>query len=337
MYHSSNIYLTKGEICFMLKSLKYYLLLITFFSAIAQPPDDVTNSIKESELVAETLCLDADSIQNQDSDVTNDLTELCKEFLIDAAQIEGLEVIIFSIATIAHELGHATAAKTLFDVHDPIQIHIGTRTPDKTPKLFSLGNMHFYKTIPLTEGLTKSMGISTKKNREPYENIDSGIRVAAGGLSAATFMYMLLSAITAYCAYCDNKELSEITLKSFINGSSSFSYILNTKNLSAKQKRFLINATLVICLILIFNIFYGCTPYHGGDGVKIWKEYMGITGTSLKIVHVLSTLGAWGCWTLLIKKYCDARKKLSPDLSKVSIPAALVSLILMRNRLIPSM
>jgi hypothetical protein len=64
---------------------------------------------------------------------------------------------------------------------------------------------------------------------------------------------------------------------------------------------------------------------------------MGITGTPLKIAHVLSTLGAWSCFALLIKKYCDARKKLSPELSKVSIPAALVSLILMRKGLIPKL
>lgn len=322
----------------MLKTFKYCLLLTTFISAIAQQPDDVTSLIKESKLVAENLCLDADGIQNQDSDVTNDLTDLCKEFFIDIAQIEGLEVIIFSTATIAHELGHATAAKTLFDLRSPIQIHIGTNTPKVTPKLFSLGNMHFYKTIPWIRGRTEyGDKVYIQKSQAAYQNIYSGIRTAAGGVSAAALMYFLLSAITGYCAYCDNKGLLEITLNSLINGAGSFTYILNTKNVSDKQKRFLINATLVIWLSLIYNIFYGCTPYRHGDGVAIWKEYMRITGTSLKAIHVISTLGAWGCWALLIKKYCDARKKLSPEFSKVSIPAALVSLILMRNRLIPKL
>lgn len=321
----------------MLKTLKYYSLLITFVSVVAQQSDSSTDSIKESEAVAETLCIDANNIQNQNLAPNRDLTELCKEFIIDAAQIEGLELVIFPTATIAHELGHAITAKSLFNVPNTIQIHIGICTPeDTTPRLFSLDNMHFYKTIPWKRGFTK-ISTYTKHGREDYEKIDDCIFTAAGGLSAASFMYILLSAITWYCAYCDNKKLSEITLKSLINGASPFTYILNTKNLSYKQKRFLINTTLVICLSLISNIFYGCTPYHGGDGVEIWREYMGVTGTPLKIVHVLSTLGAWGCFALLIKKYCDARKNLSPELSKISIPVVLSSLLLMYDQLIPKL
>jgi len=50
----------------MLKTLKYCLLLITFVSAIAQQSDDLTNSIKESEVVAEALCIDDSNIQAQD-------------------------------------------------------------------------------------------------------------------------------------------------------------------------------------------------------------------------------------------------------------------------------
>lgn len=321
----------------MLRALKPCCFLIFFGSAIAQPYDDVTNSIKESAPVAETLCIDTDNIQNQDIVTNHDLNSLCKEFLIDAAQIECMELVMFSIATIVHELGHAIAAKTLFDVHDPIQIHIGTYTAEEaTPLLFSLGNMHFYKTIPWIRGRTEwEAYVKQEQNSSLKTNL--AIEAAAGGLSAAALMYFLLSAITWYCAYCDNKKLSEITLESLINGASPFTYILNTKKLSYKQKRFLINATLVICLSLISNIFYGCTPYRGGDGVKIWKEYMGVTGTPLKIAHGLSILGAWGCCSLLIRKYCEARKKLSPEISKVSIPAALVSLILMYNQLIPEL
>ncbi len=321
----------------MLNVLKYCLLLITFVSAVAQQSDDSKESIENSKIIAETLCIDTDNIQAQDLHINNDLTELCKEFFIDVAQIELLDFFIFSTATITHELGHAITLNALFDVHDPVQIHIGTRTPEENPLLFSLGNMHFYKTIPWRNGLTKSMEVSIKKNREIYRNIDSLIRAASGGLSAATMLYIFLSAITGYCAYCDNKKLSEVTLKSFINGASPFSYILNTKNLSIKQKRFLINATLVICFIFIFELFYGCTPYHGGDGVKIWRKYMGVTGAPLKIVHVLSTLGAWGCFALLIKKYCDARKKLSSELSKGSSPVVLFFLCLMHKGFIPKL
>ena len=272
----------------ILKTLKYCLLLTIFTSAFAQQSDDLTNSIKKSEVVAETLCVDS-GINN---DLVDKYKQLFKELFIDAAQIEGLELAIFSISTIVHELGHATTAKTLFDVRDPIQIHIGTYTAEEaTPRLFSLGNMHFYKTTPWIRGRTEWEAYIKQEQKYSLKT-NLAIEAAAGGLSSAAFMYFLLSAITWYCAYCDNKKLSEITLKSLINGAIPFTYILNTKNLSIKQKRFLINATLVICLSLISNIFYGCTPYRGGDGVKIWKEYMGVTGTPLKIVHVLSTLGA---------------------------------------------
>ncbi len=320
----------------MLKTLKYCLLLITFVSIGAQTPDDVTSSIKDAEFVDETSCADTNLVQNHTSNNNNEFKELCKEFLIDFAQIETLELAIFSMGTITHELGHAASAKSLFYLHKPIQIRIGTRTPETTPKLFSLGkNMHFYKTIPWTRGLT-DFGDYVDVKQSKVAIYPATVTVA-GGLSAAAFMYFLLSAITGYCAYCDNKKLSEITLKSFLNGASPFSYILNTKNLSIKQKRFLINTTLVICLSLIFDLFYGCTPYRGGDGVEIWKEYMGVADTPLKIAHVLSTLGAWSCWIFLIKKYCDARKKLSPELSKVSIPAALVSLLLTDDQLIPNL
>lgn len=320
----------------MLRVLKHCLFLIFFVSVAAQQSDDLTNSIKESAPTAENLYTDVDNIKNQDSNADHALLEKCKELLIDAIQIEALELVVFAIDTITHELGHAIAAKSLFYVRDPIQIHIGTNTPETTPKLFSLGNMHFYKTIPWKKGLTKII-THTKRGREAYDKIDDCIFTSAGGMSAAAFMYILLSIITGYCAYCDNKSSSEIILKSLINAPSSFSYILNTKALSYKQKRFLINATLVISLSLIFNIFYGCTPYKGGDGVEIWKDYMGLTGIPLKIAHGLSVLGAWGCWILLIKKYCDARKKLLPQDSKIALPAALVSLLLMYNQLIPSM
>ncbi len=320
----------------MLKRLKYCLLLITFASIGAQAPDDVTSSIKDAEFVDETLCADTDLVQTQTSNYKNEFKELSKEFLIDVAQIWLLEFLISSIATITHESGHAVAAKALLDVPNPIQIYIGTTTPETMPqrRLFSLDNMHFYNIFPWKRGITRvGRKRSIKQNHDAYENIELSIASAtelsiayvAGGLSTAAFMYTLLSTITGYCSYCDNKGLFEITLKSFINGASPFTYILNTKALSLKQKRFLLNATLVISLSLIDQFFYGCTPYRSGDGMKIWKEFMDVSGAPLKIAHGLSILGRWGCWALLIKKYCDARKKLFPEGSKMSIPVALIA------------
>lgn len=311
----------------MLKALKHCLLLITFASAVAQKPDHDTGSIKYEKFVNEALFIDGTNYN---------LTEKCKEFFTDVVHIETLELIVFSVATIIHELGHAVAAKSLFTVRDQIQIHIGTRTPKTTPRFFSLRNMHFYKTIPWVRGLTEFR--YKKYDQGSLEKICLGLFTAAGGLATATFMYVLLAAITAYCAHCDNKGLSEIILNGFINGASPFSYILNTKSLSLKQKHLLLNLTLVICLTLIYHIFYGCTPYcNSGDGATIWKEYIGITGTPLKIIHSLSVLGVWGCWSLLIKEYCDARKKLSPQEPQMFIPIALISLLLMYNQLIPTL
>src|ERR1035437_45830 len=102
----------------MLKALKYCLLLITFTSAFPQQSDNFTNLMKGLDIVAETSCMNTDNIQNQDSDATNDLTEkykdLLKELCIDIAQIETLELFLFPVATITHELGHAIAAESLF-------------------------------------------------------------------------------------------------------------------------------------------------------------------------------------------------------------------------------
>ena len=311
----------------MLKTLKYCFLLMTFVSAIAQSPDCNTNSIENSETV---------STGNIQEKTSNDIHDLIKDILIDVAEIEALELVVFSMTTIAHELGHAVTAKSLFESRKPIQIHIGTRTPQTTPKLFSLKNMHFYKAMPWTRGLTE-LNRLFKQDQPSYNNIGLGTVFSAGGLSGAALMYILLSAVTGYCAHRDNKGLSEITLKSFINGSSPFSYILKTENLSHEQKRFLLNATLVMCLSFIYQIFYGCTPYRNfGDGITIWKNIMGVTGTKLKVAQVLSTLGVWGSWIFLIKKYCDARKQLSEKDSDISSVAAISSILLMYMQLIPS-
>jgi len=323
----------------MLKALKYCLVLTTFISAIAQTPDDMTGTIQNSEIVEEAAIVDASSENNHVKDSTCDdldLTKQCKELFIDTAQTELLELVIFAMTLIIHELGHAVSTKLLFDTNDPIEMHIGTRTPETMPRLFSLGNMHFYKTIPWVRGLMTHGKMHAKHKWLAQKKIDRVISFAAGGLSAAALMYYLLVAMTGYCAYKDKKEKSEITLKSFINAASPFSYIVNTKAISDKQKSFLLNAALVICLSLMFQLFYGCTVYcNVGDGNIIWEKLIGVTGTPLKIAHVLSIVGVWACWMFILKKYCDARKKLSPQDSKMRIPAALIAFLLMYYQLIP--
>jgi len=207
----------------MLKALKHCLLLITFVSAVAQQSDEITKPINTAKITDKTVDVNLNSDQDQDSDNNAKLTELCKEFFIDAAQLKLFDYLITSAITIAHELGHATAIKSLFNVHNSVQIHIGTNTPEKIPQLFSLGNMHFYKKFPWKCGLTKSGEISLENNRMAYQKMLRCIARAAGGMSGGTFMYSLLLAVTSYCAYCDNKELYEITLKSLINATSPFS------------------------------------------------------------------------------------------------------------------
>ena len=323
--------------CLILKKLIRCLFLATFLLISVKPCHNTTNSVDTLENVDDSLFVDLGKEQNNDSFISPDLTDWCKEFIIDIAQICAIEFFISSISTIAHESGHAIAAKSLFDVYDPIQIHIGTINPDSTSKLFSISNMHFYKNIPWKCGLTISRDLGIKTGRESCKNIDLGIKSIAGGMSASILMYLLLSTITGYCAYLDNKGLSEILLKSFINGSSPFFHILDTKNLSCKQKRFLLNVALVACLCLIDQFFYGCTPSRSGDGMKVWKEYIDLTGMPLKISQGLSILGEIGCWAMLIKKYCDARKKLLPASAQISIPVALIASILIHVQIIPSM
>ena len=324
------------KICLISKKLTHILFLAVFLLISVESCHNTTNSVDTLENVDDSLFVDLCKEQNNDSFISPDLTDWCKEFIIDIAQICAMEFFISSLATIAHESGHAIAAKSLFDVYDPIQIHIGTFNPNSTSKLFSINNMHFYKNIPWKRGLTISRDLGIKKDRKSYKNIDLGIKSIAGGMSASILMYILLSTITGYCAYLDNKGLSEILLKSFINGSSPFYYILDTKNLSLKQKRFLLNVVLVTCLCLIDQFFYGYTPSRSGDGMKVWKEYIGLTNIPLKLVHGLSLLGEIGCWVMLIKKYCDARKKLFPSTTRISIPIALIASILIHIQIIPN-
>jgi hypothetical protein len=314
----------------------YFLFLLFFSSLLAQSPEDAEST--ETDFTNVDLN-NLDSILNHTSDEKNEVVRLYNEFLTDLVQVELLGVFIFTISTIVHEYGHVVAGNTLFDTLGPAQIHLGEKNrKEKIPELFSFWNIHFHKELPWKKGRAEWRKISFKKSRAAYKKIDDTILCAAGGLSSATFMYILLATITGYCMYrdnCENKGSFNIVLKSFFSAFNPFSHILDTKNVSTEQKRFLLNATFIICLILIYNIFYGCTPYRGGDGLAIWKDNLAVTGTPLKVVHVLSTLGAWSCWTLLIKKYCNARKKLFPEISKISIPIVLASLLLIYFRLIP--
>ena len=62
--------------------------------------NDSTASIETTEFVDEELF-------DNELTVDNDLIEEGEELFIDAAQIEALKIVIFSLATIIHELGHA--------------------------------------------------------------------------------------------------------------------------------------------------------------------------------------------------------------------------------------
>ncbi|MFH1832065.1 MAG: hypothetical protein ABH827_04680 [bacterium] len=223
----------------------------------------------------------AKTSQNFAQALTQELAqEIAQELATDAAQLGLLKLALSTFTTIIHESGHAVTASLLFDLESTPQIHIGTFNPeqDATNELFSIRNMHFYKSFSVAEIAT---------------------------------LYTLLSAITAYCAYCDHKSLGEITLKSLLNGASPFAYILETKNISQAQKRFLLNISFVACFSLIFNLFYVCTPYKPhGDGAIIWREHMGVTGTGLTVARILSTIEVYGCWGWLIRKYYKARRTL---------------------------
>jgi hypothetical protein len=329
----------------MLKRLTSYLLLTAInlicISIAIQASNEAMNSINDDlEFTDKALLIDAEDNKDDNSIARNNLTEQDKFFLIDVLQIECLEIFIFLIATIIHESGHAITTKLLFDTLEPIEMHIGTRTPNYSQRLFSLGIIHFYKIFPWIRGATTPDKLVVRPNRLHYQNIDAITTLAAGGLSVAALTYAFLVAITTYCTYKSNKDLPETILKGFINGTSPFCHIVNTKALSDAQKRLLLNAALVMCFSLLFDLFYGLTPYsdldyHAGDGLQIWRRFMGVTGTPLQIAHWASIAGVWACWLMALKKYCDARKKISPQDAKMRIPSALIALLLMYYQLVP--
>ena len=238
------------------------------------------------------------------NDLGKKILDGLKEIGVDVLQIGVLYLIIGTLDTIVHESGHAVAGSLLFELWRPIEIHIGIDNLfTSTEKWFSVGNMHFYKDFWIC-------GVADINEKRPKEHFHlyEGIMIAAGGTSAAAFLYSLLTMTIGYCAYCDNKNLHEIVAKSFTNACNPFSYILETKNISRVQKRLLINAVFVIGLSFIFNLFYGLTPFLDfGDGHMLWKDHIGVTGTPLSIVHVLSLVGNIGCRLWLVKKYYDAR------------------------------
>ena len=111
----------------MLKTLKFCLvlyLLTTFASAIAQSCNTAAQlggTTSSTENATPACKESATTIHN--------LIEKCKELSIDTAQIGILTLVVFAMATITHESGHAIACKYLFDLHNPIHINIGTTNP----------------------------------------------------------------------------------------------------------------------------------------------------------------------------------------------------------------
>jgi hypothetical protein len=168
--------------------------------------------------------------------------------------------------------------------------------------------MHFYKSFWNKAVTLINHNLNGTYNATTHTKLAA--TYATGGLGAAITLYGLLSAITAYCSYCDNKSLYEIIIGSFYNGCSPFQYVINTKNLSFTQKRILLNISLILSLFMVQQIFYGCTPdirHNDNDGTILWQLYFGISGTPLKAVTLLSILGFWGSVYWIFRKYCDAK------------------------------
>ncbi len=301
-------------------SKKFFILFLLFLSSPL---------VHASEIDLNNL----DAILEQTSSENSNVTRLQDELFLDIVQIELLEVFIFSMTKVIHKLGHTITAEALFGTDDSTQIHIGIRNWEGIKKLFSHGNMHIYETECWHRNFV--MHKHRKDTNSIHPDLKLGIVKAAGGLSSAILAYSLLVAIAAYSSYCDGRNLYEIMFKSFINGTSPFEHILSAKNLTYRSKKILLNSVFVVCLALIYNIFIACTPYRSNDGSEIWEKCMNVTGTPLKIANIVSTLGAWSCWIFLIKKYCQARKELSPEDSKIAPVEAIISTILSYSQLIP--
>ncbi len=147
---------------------------------------------------------------------------------------------------------------------------------------------------------------------EPYITAKQGAVLAAGGLSAAATLYGLLSIIATYCSYNNDKSLLSATVSGLRNGVSPFASVLAANNLSYEKKRFLLNACFIACTSIIFNVFYGCTPWIGeGDGIRLWRDIMGVSDNKLLIARGISTVGAVGSYVWLFKKFYAARATLS--------------------------
>jgi len=238
-----------------------------------------------------------------------------RELGINAAQVAGMMCLVGAAATITHEWGHAGTAMALLDLVQAPEVHIGTSTylmGDGDNKLFSIGNTHFYKTFPWFGGHT-NYGRYRYRASDTSINTRLGIITAAGGATAALFLTGCLGAITTYCAYQKEQGLKLVLWKGFKNIASPFQAILASEGLSYGQKRLLINACFCIGISLIFNIFYGLTPYPlaPGDGTDLWEKYIGVTGTPLTALKIVSVAGAWGSCLWLAKKYYDAHKQLA--------------------------
>jgi len=182
---------------------------------------------------------------------------------------------------------------------------------NKTPLLFSLGNMYFYKALWNKAVTSSNINAPTQYNLSTHAKI--AITYMAGGLGSATGLYFLLSLITAYCSYCDEKNTYDVTIKNLYNGLSPFSHIVHTKNISLAQKRLLLNIALILSIWITKQLFYGFTPYRTedyADGTILWKKYLGITGIPLKILAFVSNIGFLAGVVWIFKKYCDAKAKL---------------------------
>lgn len=260
-------------------------------------------------------------INEQSNNQTDELSikSILRDLSIDAVELGASALIVGALATIVHEWGHVAAASTVFAMVNKPQVHIGTTNPEQDASLlwFSIGNTHFYKKFPWFTGHSQSPYAFA--DQDPWLREKRMFHTAAGGMSAALFLYNALTSIMAYLSYCDDKALGEIIDTSCRRALSPFLSILQTQNLSFQQKRFLMNLTFVMCYSLIFNLIYGLLPLNdGGDGMRIWEDGLGFSDEALSILRGVTTIGYLSCVCWLVKSFYESRKALANQTIKES-------------------
>ncbi|MFA6263239.1 MAG: hypothetical protein WCW33_00605 [Candidatus Babeliales bacterium] len=227
----------------------------------------------------------------------NTVIETCKDPSIDIAQLLPCAFVVYALAAITHEYGHVAMTNILCNVKKRTEVYVGRKS--SSPPLFSIGHLHFMQ-LPLIRGDFSNDSARLRNGLKIYEGLCKGISAGFGGISAATFLYACIKAICTYCAYVDGKKFPNITLKNIFTGFGPFQTIVQTKALSNRQKRFLLNLTFVMCTALSFQMIYGgfevlCTLFSSKTAEKLY-------------LLVQLTTAISDC--IIFKKYYDARQQL---------------------------